>query len=444
MESLRAFEEHRLVIILKARQIGMTWLMAGYALWQALFHEGANVVLMSKGEPQAAETLDYCRFIHSQLPSFLQLELGPDQAALIGFPSVFSKIRALAAVASAGIGFGGASLIVADEWDLWDEQDKVRRNYAEIKPMIDKSGQMIILSAVNKYEEDTKFKELYIQATHSENNFHPLFFPYDVLDYRDEAWYENEKREYDQWEIEGRYPKTEQEALSAPGLICRFDIKALKDMESDTRYGPLSEEQNGLIKIYKQPVAGRRYCLILDPSEGGANGDPCAGMVVDWATCEKVAEFHGRIPLDEQALIAYDFYERYHQPFTAPERNASGLNIITKLQELGVTKWYYCDKSKEKAGWYTSGGSGQGGNRPVMLTDLADSIFKRQIREPNPLALDEFHTFIRTKKKREGEARSGAHDEYVMMWAIFLQIRNEMPTGGQKTISGKYTLNMRY
>jgi len=264
------------------------------------------------------------------------------------------------------------------------------------------------------------------------------------LDYRDEAWYENEKREYDQWEIEGRYPKTEQEALSAPGLICRFDIKALKDMESDTRYGPLSEEQNGLIKIYKQPVAGRRYCLILDPSEGGANGDPCAGMVVDWATCEKVAEFHGRIPLDEQALIAYDFYERYHQPFTAPERNASGLNIITKLQELGVTKWYYCDKSKEKAGWYTSGGSGQGGNRPVMLTDLADSIFKRQIREPNPLALDEFHTFIRTKKKREGEARSGAHDEYVMMWAIFLQIRNEMPTGGQKTISGKYTLNMRY
>ncbi len=439
-ETLRALREHRLVIILKARQIGMTWLTAGYALWMALFHEGSNVVLLSKGEPQAAETLDYIRFMHNQLPSFLQVTLQPDQSSLIGFPKMHSKIRALAAVASAGIGFGGASLIVNDEWDLWDEQDKVRRNYAEIKPMIDKSGQMLILSAINKYDQDTKFKELFLQARAGENNFYPLFFSYDVLAYRDKGWYEQQKREYDQWELEGRYPKTWQEALSAPELVCRFDVQKLKEMETDTRFGPLSEEQNGLIKIYKEGVAGRRYCLIADPSEGYENSDPCAGQVIDWATCEKVAEFHGRVPIDEQAVILKGFYDNYYQPFTAIERNAPGLNLITKLQELGLKTWYYCDKAREKAGWYTSGGSGQGGNRPVMITDLADAIFKRQLREPNPEALDEFHTFIRTKKKREGEARSGAHDEYVIMWAIFLQIRNAMPTGGQSVYVSKYTM----
>jgi hypothetical protein len=180
--------------------------------------------------------------------------------------------------------------------------------------------------------------------------------------------------------------------------------------------------------------------MIGDPSEGCANSDPCAGMVVDWATCEKVAEFHGRIPIDEQASIFQDFYKRYYQPFTAIERNAPGLNLISKLQDMGITNWYYCDKAREKPGWYTRGGKGQEGSRLVMITDLADAIFHRQIREPNPEALKEFYTFIRTKKKREGEARSGAHDEYVMMWAIFLQIRKEIPLSGQKCITGKYTI----
>lgn len=428
----------------------MTWTMANYTARHAMFRSGANAIMLSKGETEAGESLDYVRFIHSQLPSFLQLSKGHDQASLIDFPAMHSKIRALPATRDAGIGLGGASLVIPDEFEF---HEYAAENYAEIKPMIDTgNGQMVIMSAPNKYDQETKFKGLWLGARDGmgalreittgcwvqdgigPNNFYPIFLGYNVLPERDEAWYEERTKEYDQWEIEGRYPRTEQEALSAPQLVCRFDVKALEDLKTRCS-SPLKEEYNGLIKIYQEPIAGGKYCFVMDSSEGTASSDPCAGMIIDhW--CEKVAEFHGRIPLDEQARIGWDLYQRYYNPFTAVERNAAGLTLIEKLKDLGITNWFFSDKARTKEGWWTSSG-----NRPPMLTDLAEAVFHRQIKEPNPEALDEFHNFIRTKKKQEGEARKGAHDEYVIMWAIFLQIRKVMPTGTAKMITAKYKVS---
>lgn len=396
--------------------------MAGYALWKALFFEGANVILLSKNEPTAGEMLNYIRFMHSQLPDFLRLSRGHDQESLMDFPAMHSKIRALPAVSSAGIGFGQASLIVADEWDLWDNQDDVRRNYAEIKPMIDKAGQFIILSAVNKYDQNTKFKEIWLQAEQGESNFHPQFWGYDVVPGRDETWYETQKREYDKSELEGRYPRTSKEALSAPQLVCRFDVEALEDLQGFCT-SPIKPERNGIVSIYQEPAAHVKYCLTVDPSEG--DYDPCGGMVADWATLQKVAEFHGKLPLDEQAQIIFDLYQRYNKPYTAVERNAGGLALIERLVAMGLDNWYYCDEKKSKQGWWTSGKT-----RPVMIADLAEAVRLRQIREPNEAALNQFHTFIRTKGKPEGEARKGAHDEHIIEWAIFLQIRKHMTVQG--------------
>jgi hypothetical protein len=434
---LWALQKYQLVIFFKARQIYMTWTIGNYATNQTIFHEGANSVILSKGEIEAGETLDYVRFIHGQLPPLLSSSIGHDQASLLDFPQRHSRIRALPATRDAGIGLGGARLIIADEWEF---HEYAPENYAEIKPMIDAGGQMAIMSAPNKYVQDTKFKEVWgraregggsfdevvpgvwIQERPGLNNFYPVFLAYNVLPERDEKWYSEMAKEYDQWELEGRYPRNEQEALSAPQLVCRFEVSALNAMRADLS-SPIHSERNGIVKIYKEPATNIRYCLTVDPSEG--DYDPSAGMVADWATCEKVAQFHGKISLDEQAQIVYDLYERYNHPFTAVERNAAGISLIERLKNLGVTKWFFCDKQKAKEGWWTSGVT-----RPVMINELAEAVRLRQIREPNEDALNQFHSFIRTKKKPDGEARGGAHDEHIILWAIFLQIRKSMPSIG--------------
>ncbi len=406
----------------------MTWTMAGVALHGALFQEGSNTIILSRGEMEAGEVLDYVRFLHSQLPDFLKISKGHDQASLIDFPTMSSKVRALPATAKSGIGLGGATRIIADEFEF---HEYAAENYVEIKPMIDSGGQLILLSAVDKYNLETKFKEIWHKAKKGENNFFPIFLPYDVLPERDEKWYAEQARDYEDYELEGRYPRTEQEAMSAPQLVSRFNTIALEAMRPEA---PSPQVDEGTVKIYREGIVGRKYCLIIDPSEGG---DPAYGMVGDWATMEKVAEFHGRISLDEQATIALRFYKDYHSPYTAIERNASGLTLIEKVKDE-ITTWHYTDKTMQKPGWWTSSST-----RPVMIVDLAEAVRTRQLRGMTDADIDEFHEFIRTKKKPDGEARKGCHDDRVITWAMFLQIRKSMHVGGQTVISGRSKLTWR-
>ena len=82
-------------------------------------------------------------------------------------------------------------------------------------------------------------------------------------------------------------------------------------------------------------------------------------------------------------------------------------------------------KTNLKAGWWTGGG----GVRGTMIADLAELIRLRHIKPRTKAFIDQCHTFIRTKKMQDGEARKGTHDDLVMAWAIGTQIRKSMPSG---------------
>src|SRR6516162_1339094 len=52
-------QANREVVILKARQLGLTWLVLGFALQRLLFHPIQTVLLFSKRDDEAAELLDF-------------------------------------------------------------------------------------------------------------------------------------------------------------------------------------------------------------------------------------------------------------------------------------------------------------------------------------------------------------------------------------------------
>lgn len=84
----------KLITVCKARQIGLSWLMAAYALWFAMSHQAANIMLFSKGEAEAIELLAKCRRLYLQLPDFMKLKVNPDSATEMGFPVMMSSIKA--------------------------------------------------------------------------------------------------------------------------------------------------------------------------------------------------------------------------------------------------------------------------------------------------------------------------------------------------------------
>lgn len=426
METLDVFLKHKEIVIPKARQLGVTWLVAGYVDWLTLFNDATKVLMMSKGEDEAFELITKCRFIYDNLPPFLRpIEKHPENRGKIDFRDSHSEIKALPSTKGAGRS-ADASLVVRDELA---EHPYGEQNFAAIGPTIDAgSAQMIDLGTISAEDINNHLTIRVVEARDRKSNA----YLHDLANWRlrpiraegvslDE-WYEKQViPKYPEYQREKEYPESLAQALAAPKTICRFDGDALKDLESRCT-SPLREEYNGLVKIYQEPIASSKYCMVFDPSEGSSTSDPCAGGIIDrWL--HRVVDIHGRISLDEQARIAWDLYQRYFEPYTAVERNACGLTLIEKMKDLGVENWHYHDKKKEKEGWWT------GNNRPAMVMDLADVVYNREINEPNPDALKEFHSFIKTDKYPEGEARGGTHDDYVMMWAIVVQIRKHMPTG---------------
>lgn len=428
------------VIIVKARQLGLSWLISGLSLWDTIFRDCAKTLFLSQGEKEAWDLLAKSKFINRKLPPFLKVnEKHPDSRELMDFTPIDGMLQALPSTEKAGHGTD-ARRVVRDETS---RHPYAKQNFLAIGPTVDAGGQGVDVSTMEKSDLNNHFTERVMKIynnstredlpsgvvvfTSNDSAAKLIFLGWKLRPVRkegmtlDDWWQKVIVPKYDEYGREEQYPTTIEEAVSVPKARCRFDKDALKDLETRCD-SPLREEYNGLVKIYQEPIASNQYCMVFDPSEGDKTSDPCAGGIVDkWL--HRVVSVHGRIPLDEQARIALDLSERYFNPYTAVERNACGLTLIEKMKDLGIDNWHYHDKNKKKEGWWT------GNNRPAMIMDLADVIYHRELYEPELEAIREFHSFIRTDKYPEGEARGGCHDDFVMMWAIAIQIRKSMPSG---------------
>ncbi len=85
----KLFMSCRLLSAEKARQMMFSWWSCGCHLWEALYHNGRNVIVQSKRQEDADELLARMRFIFEQLPPFLATEIVP----LKEFKTSFFRIR---------------------------------------------------------------------------------------------------------------------------------------------------------------------------------------------------------------------------------------------------------------------------------------------------------------------------------------------------------------
>ena len=431
VEYLKLLRQYRFIICLKAKQIGATWCLGGDNLHLAMFLEGANILTLSKGELEASESLDYSRFIHSQLPPFLQLPIGKNQESLITFPDMHSKLRALPSTEDAGVGFGGATRVAMDEFE-YHKYDK--QNYSEILPPILAGGQLVIQSTADKLKTNTLFKELYTAAKHGDNNFYPIFFPYDVLPERTEEWYDSIDMPASQKEC--RFPRNEKEALETLKSRAFFDPLAIEAMYADIIPEPieheLSDKYRGLVRIYRLPVVGRKYCLFTDPSDG--KEDPHASIVIDAKTGEEVAESHGKIPADQVAEI-HDALARLYNAFNSYEVNAlAGGHFDAKINELDTPNQCHRVKNdggidKTHTGWFTGK---KIKNR--ALWGMEEAIRLRQIIPHSKECLYEMGQFMQPEGE-EPQKPQGGHDDYIDAFGRAWLLRDYLPRATKPKVS---------
>lgn len=224
VEALRAMARERLTIILKARQLGLTWLALAYAVWRLVTTPGYTVVALSRGEDEAKELVRRAGVILRNLPRWIAAEAGVERE---GYTGPVYEIRALgvevrwtdggppgrllgeAANPNSGRSFT-ASLVLIDEWAAqpWAEEIWAAAYPTVARPT---SGQVIGLST---WQAGTWFAEVWRAALAGRNDFHPLFLPWTADPRRDSEWYGGVARQLGA-RVHAEFPATAEEAMAS-------------------------------------------------------------------------------------------------------------------------------------------------------------------------------------------------------------------------------------
>jgi hypothetical protein len=332
-------QQHRLVVVLKARQLGLTWLTVAFSLWLLLFHPIATVLLFSRRDDEATDLLAVrLRGMHDHLPAWLQASgfttANDHEWALV------SGSRALAFPTTAGDSYT-ATLAIVDEADLCPDLDKLMR---AVKPTIDAGGRMILLSRADKAKPMSAFKKIYRAARQGENEWTAVFLSWDARPDRTPAWLQAQRQDIFARtgavdDLHEQYPATDAEALAPRSLDKRLPAEWLKRcyQPQEPLPGPFHHLQkppaiHGLL-VYALPVPGRRYVLGADPAEGNPTSDDSALVVLDVDSREEVACLAGRI--EPATFAAYvDTVGRYYgRARIMVERNNHGHAVLLWLRD---------------------------------------------------------------------------------------------------------------
>ena len=405
VEFIKAVFEHKQVIGLKSKQVGFSWTLAALAvLWCQKV--GANVIMISKGEDEAKELLRKAKFIYNQLPKYLQSETGADSAFSISFKNKHSRIHTLPSTEFAGVG-ETASLVI---WDENEFHPNASENWGHLKPTIDAGAHGVVVSTANPTKLDSHFKILWREAKAGNNNFYPMFIPWDAVPNRNEDWLERVKKDYYlEWQVHADYPATEAEALSPTTGRVVFDSEILQKLLDEA----LKEEEirQGVVHIYHRPRIGTQYIAGVDMAEG-RGGDYSVLWLEgkEGLRRELVAVIHSnRILPDTFAYIGYELLKEYYSPRVICGADAWGQMFISPLLALGYDrgKIYSSEAKREKLG-YKETGSTRDRDLATMEKALRDGL--KIHYKP---AIEEFFAFQYTDKGRM-EVAEGSHDDCVM------------------------------
>ena len=216
-EALRSMHEHRLNIILKARQLGITWLALNYAAWMLVTMQGCTVVALSKTEEDGKELIRRICVILEAMPELVRRDewygARLDSAAMtatLTFPNgLTSTIKAFPAAPGAGRSFT-ANLVILDEWAF---QQYAREIWGAAYPTINRptGGKVIGLSTIKR---GSLFEELWVGEG---NGFNKIFIPWNADPRRTQEWYEQTRNAIGEDLLMAEYPATPEEALTVPG-----------------------------------------------------------------------------------------------------------------------------------------------------------------------------------------------------------------------------------
>lgn len=211
-----------------------------------------------------------------------------------------------------------------------------------------------------------------------------------------------------------------------PELVGRFDFYY---NGTEIKNPTFVEDQNGFVRLYRAPEAGRPY--VIGGDTAGEGSDYFVGQVLDNITGQQAAILRSRYEEGfDEGIYAQQMYclgKFYNDALIAVETNFS-THPQKELERLGYRRLYV----REKADTYTGeivkayGFRTDRITRPLVLGNLQGIVREHPELIVDQATLEEMLTFVlREDKNLRPEAEDGAHDDCVMALAIAYHARGQ-------------------
>lgn len=407
----------RLCVVLKARQLGVSWLAAMYALWVAIRRPGQSVLLISRRQDDAEKLLAKVAYIYERLPAWKPYAVV--NLRKITFPTLGGEIEALPATENVGRS-RTAQLVILDEHA---HQPWARKIFLAIKAVAEK-GQILSISSANG--QGALHSQLYLAAKAGTNGWKAVFIPFRAHpDRQAPGWRERERASLEQLsdaEFAQEYPANDVEAIIATGR----PVFGHEDLERQ----PIREGVRGEpgLTVFKEPEAGKTYLIGGDVGEGLQTSDWSSATVLERDSGEQIAVLRGRWTPDVYATKV-DRLARHYAMHATPslrfpvivgiERNNHGHAVLLALVALhkGSAPYQIYRAKDKRVGWLTTNAS-----RPVLIDQLEAALRTSGLVLHDAGTVDQFSTFAYNDDGRP-EAQEGYHDDDVLAVGIAWQLR---------------------
>jgi len=416
---LKDFNDYRFNVILKARQLGISTITAGYIVWMMLFHRDKAILVMATKFATAGNLVKKVKSIMRNLPDWLKIAtIDVDNRTSFEL-SNGSSIKAASTSGDAGRS-EALSLLVLDEAAHIEGLEEL---WTGLYPTLSTGGRCIALSTPNGV--GNWFHKICVDAESSTNNFHLTTLSWDVHPDRGEAWYGKEtknmsKRQIAQ-ELECNF-NTSGETVIDPECM-EWLLQCAKEPKYRTGF-----DRN--FWIWEEFDSTCNYLMVADVARGDG-ADYSTFHLVKLETLECVGEYQGKPTIDMYANMLNQVGREFGNAMLVVENNNIGFSVLDKLIEYQYPNLYYSIKSTHEyieqyqaeyknnavPGFTTSMKT-----RPLIIAKLEEFIRNKLIKVYSSRTVNEMKTFIWRNGKPQ--AMKGYNDDLVMALAIACWIRD--------------------
>lgn len=422
--AIKEFKTNQYNIVLKARQLGFSTLVAGFALHEMIFHSDKNILVIATKQETAKNLVTKVAFMNKNLPTWLRGKTVEDNKLSMKFTNG-SQIKAVASSKDAGRS-EALSLLILDECAFIDDAEII---WTAASSTLSTGGNAILISTPNGM--GNFFHKMWQGAVDKTNGFNPILLDWKVHPERDQAWRDR------QTDILGSVNAAQEHdasfIFSGNPVI---DAEVLEFYKNTYIIDPISKQGfDGNLWIWEYPDPSKTYIAAADVARGDGE-DYSTIHIIDAESSAQVAEYKGKITTKDFGNLMVSLATQYNDALLIPDNSSIGWSAIQQVIDRGYKNLFYMSadlhyidvenqmvnknvisEKNLKPGFTISMRT-----RPLIIEKIQSYMRENSIIIRSSRTLSEFETFI--WKNGRAEALQGYNDDLVMALGIGLWVRD--------------------